>query len=336
MRRILLSAGTGNYPINTIIKGVSTTVTTKENLASMLSIDVRRIRRFDLFPDRLEVSIRGNYVMTTAFRNNTLLTDYLDVGGLINSIPSGAFSGCTNLINLQINNASLSNGALSGMINLTNPAFGGTLRIRRFASISGLYGAGLKKVIVDTDSFQSGVMRDMPNLEEVVQPNVEWIDSDCFNGCSKLASLTTGNVTTLGNRAFNATGFVNLDFPKLTTLGGVSPFTGLVNLKTIKFGSLVNVTTSESFLSSNSLLELIDMKKVKNYGGTTIATTPGLSARFYGFNNVKLGCVIEANISLATANTNDGTAHEALKWAKTARQAVVKFYDDNGNYVSTL
>lgn len=92
---------------------------------------------------------------------------------------------------------------------------------------------------------------------------------------------------------------------------------------------------SEGALASNAFegltsLELLDMKKLKVYG-----TPSGQnSATNSGFANLKNGCVININIALATANS--GSVNTAFLYAKNTRGAIVNFYDDNGNYVSTL
>lgn len=61
---------------------------------------------------------------------------------------------------------------------------------------------------------------------------------------------------------------------------------------------------------------------------------PSYSNRSNMFDNLKTGCKIEANIFLATANA--GAVDAGLDYAKTTRGAIVDFYDDAGNYVSTL
>ena len=333
MRRILTGTMAVNYPISLILKGVSSEITTKEILASKLSISAVRIRRFDWFSDRVEASIKGNYTLPSSFANNTSLTDLLDVGGNIYTIANAALQGCTSLVNVKFDNAFLSNSALAGVSSLTNALYSGVLKVRQVFNGS-LTGTQLKKVIIDTGSVSQGSMQSMPNLEEVYLPGLTTIEADAFNGSSKLSKLNTSDVMSISNRAFSSTGFVNLSFPKIVNLTGLSVFNGINTLKTIEFDSLVNISTSESLFSSCPLLEYISMKKVKTYG--TYNNITGASARFYGFNNVKLGCIIDCNIALATANTTNNTAHEALKWVKANRQAVVKFYDDNGNYVSTL
>lgn len=103
--------------------------------------------------------------------------------------------------------------------------------------------------------------------------------------------------------------------------------------KIIRLANLEKI--SEGALASNQFegltsLELLDMKKLKVYGlpaGQNSATNSG-------FANLKTGCVININIALATANS--GSVNTAFLYAKNTRGAIVNFYDDNGNYVSTL
>jgi hypothetical protein len=52
------------------------------------------------------------------------------------------------------------------------------------------------------------------------------------------------------------------------------------------------------------------------------------------FSLIKLNCLIQTNIFLATSN--GGVANASLTAAKNDRNATVEFFDDNGVYVSTL
>lgn len=78
--------------------------------------------------------------------------------------------------------------------------------------------------------------------------------------------------------------------------------------------------------------ELIDMKKLKVFGNPSGGDDPGSFNNSFG--NIKTGCVINVHLDLLTANS--GNPDAALVWVKNNRSAVVNFYDDDGNYVSTL
>lgn len=108
--------------------------------------------------------------------------------------------------------------------------------------------------------------------------------------------------------------------------------TGLLEFHAPKLTAIGNITSGgqQNFFDSYNSCNIISMRKLKIYGSPSSGTTGNTS----GFLGLKMGCVIEVHIDLATANA--GTANTSLIWAKTNRGAIVKFYDDNGNYVSTL
>ena len=124
----------------------------------------------------------------------------------------------------------------------------------------------------------------------------------------------------------------NLELPTLVNYGSqtirrnaAAKIIKLPNLEKVSEGS----TISNEFEGLTSL-ELLDMKKLKIYG--TPSNQNG--ATISGFANLKTGCVINVNIAIATAN--NGSVNTAFLYAKNSRAAIVNFYDDNGNYVSTL
>lgn len=107
---------------------------------------------------------------------------------------------------------------------------------------------------------------------------------------------------------FRNTKIVNLNLPSLIYMGDFS-------------GTIGNNFAGMTFL------ELLSMKKLKQIG-----SNPNLNAN--NFSGIKTGAKIQVHIDLRTANA--GNAHAELVWVKANRAAIVEFYDDNGNYVSTL
>ncbi|UYW02126.1 hypothetical protein K5I29_04290 [Flavobacterium agricola] len=115
-------------------------------------------------------------------------------------------------------------------------------------------------------------------------------------------------------------------------------FNNFVNakFKKIRLPQLESMGRSNrTFYSQNfsgcQYVELISMRKLKLMYGNENTAAQGTYSNFAA---VKLGCTIEVNIALATS-WNGGMPPD-LTFAKTNRQAIVKFYDDAGNYVSTL
>jgi len=125
---------------------------------------------------------------------------------------------------------------------------------------------------------------------------------------------------------------LDIDLPNLSSYGNQA-LRGNSVTKTIKMPQLEKI--SEGTIATNALqglasLELLDMKKLKVYG-----TPAGQnSATNSGFSGLKPGCIINVNIALATANA--GTVNTAFLYAKNTLAAIVNFYDDSGNFISTL
>ena len=165
-----------------------------------------------------------------------------------------------------------------------------------------------------------------------------------------------GVIETVENRGFRNTKLTELILPKLKyvygsgsigyntllttinlpslTLFGVQMFnsnTAATEIYALNLEEIGNVTTTGSNnLSGLSSLNILDLRKLKVYNNPAT----GYGATAAGFNNLKSGCEIRVHIALATAN--NGAVNESLRYAKNVRGAVVKFYDDNGNYISTL
>ena len=80
--------------------------------------------------------------------------------------------------------------------------------------------------------------------------------------------------------------------------------------------------------------EQINAKNLKYLGNPADIGNNGGALSHRTFHNLKLNCYIRVNIALATVNS--GSVDAALQWAKDERNAIVEFYDDNGDYVSDL
>lgn len=91
-------------------------------------------------------------------------------------------------------------------------------------------------------------------------------------------------------------------------------------------GSTTTTSLGGNFYNAKNVT-LISMRKLK----TIRTTATGESSNFY---LIKTGCIIEVNQTLLTSN--NGALHPDLLFAKSSRQAVLKFYDDNNNLIQTL
>ena len=121
---------------------------------------------------------------------------------------------------------------------------------------------------------------------------------------------------------------LELDLKVVSAAGSICGLSSTI--KKIYFSKLESITTKAGFFSGLTSLELLDIKKLKVYGSPSTGGSPTNS----GFANLKLNCEIQANIFLKTANS--GSPDAALTWVKANRSALVKFYNDDGTYNSTL
>lgn len=155
-------------------------------------------------------------------------------------------------------------------------------------------------------------LRSASNLESVSLPFLKEINSYAVSMNAKITSLYLPSLTSVvGSQSVrDLTALVTADFP---------------NLEVIPSG--LNASMFANWTSAT----LIDMRKLKVYGDPSVGAGSG---NISGFLNLKTGCEIRVHIALATANA--GNANASLLYAKNNRGAIVKFYDDNGNYVSTL
>lgn len=235
----------GSFPINTVIGGVASTISTKSALATKLNVPEYRIRRFEIVGSDVRANINGSYNLGVSggsagsgtFQTDKSITSFLDLNGLVYLLSS---SNCFN------------------------------------------------------DS----------TVQNVYLPNLIRLQGFDFYNASKLTELYLPNVTeTYSNRQFYNTRVPILNLPSLVSVAE----------QVVTFRQMTATTE-------------INMKKLKTLGSASVHDDC--------FTMLKLGCIIRVNIFMATSNS--GAPHAALVWVKANRAAIVEFYDDNGNYVSTL
>lgn len=168
-----------------------------------------------------------------------------------------------------------------------------------------------------------------PNLVEVEFGVLKSIETVAAQNTS--AVFPTNMVNSIGNSALVNNKFTLIDLTSMTSIPNSSPITGATLATQVLMPNVVSITSSVQFFQNLTSCNYINLKKLKTYG---IHASGGVSAFNLGFQNLKLNCTIEVNIAMATANS--GSPHAAFLWVKNNRNAIVKFFDDNGNYVSTL
>ncbi|MFB9055051.1 leucine-rich repeat domain-containing protein [Formosa undariae] len=124
--------------------------------------------------------------------------------------------------------------------------------------------------------------------------------SGCFRNCTDMTSFSAP-LTVVGNQTFRNTSVEVFDFPNATS---------------VEYGA---------FAESSNATEINIIKSL------TLGNNTGDNIVFF---NIKTGCLIRVNIALATNNL--GGADGDLIYAKDTRGCTIEFYDDAGDYVSTL
>lgn len=292
-----------SLPINTIIGGVAGTISTKSALATKLGISESIITRFEIVGSDVHCNISSNYTLpNNCFDHDATITSYIDYDGKM-YVPT-----------------------------IVRNFF-------QYSTIEYLYLASA--TILPSCSY-------CYNLTEIYAPNVVKLESGAVRNCTALTIMNVGLLTYIDGYAMNYiiatpdispdvafygtnpiayTKYVHLEF-NMTSLPQ-SPFTNLSLCKSIKLPNLVTVTNNNSFFANWSSVELIEVMALKTFGSAVYS-----NANNTGFPGIKMGCLIKANIHMATANA--GNPHQAFLYAKNTRGATVEFYDDAGNYVSTL
>lgn len=187
------------------------------------------------------------------------------------------------------------------------------------------------------------------SLESVTFYNVEVI-AYAFEGCVNLLNWT-GSVIRLNQYSlagvvatpdltpinflhsyslYNTNYYENI-LPNLLTTDYPNTFRNQPNVTKIKADNLHTMTESNQSFINCPNLEEIDMKKLTYYGPYGEGTPNSLQS---GFQGIKMGCRIMVNVALSPSIL--GYSHASLLWAKDNRSAIVEFYDDDVNYVSTL
>lgn len=324
----------GSTKPNTIIGGVGSVITTKSALATKLGISESIIRGFEVVGNDVHCRITSDYsIGINTFNSDGNITSYLDFDGKCIEVGQTAFSGST-IIDAVFPNAVLGNsafGSVSSIKCLSNENFG--YQYDCYKTEIGRETFRRTKIkhlnIPNLTTISIGLIRNNTDLISVLGANVTSIDAYAFYYCTNLANFDLENVTTISERAFTGcTSMLFFDLPSLTSLGS-GVFYNCSSCEYINMPMLENISNSgrtELFRGLSSC-NLISMKKLKTLGDPSTSDSSTFQA-------LKTGCTIEVNEFMATSNA--GNADATLQWAKDNRSAIVEFYDDDGNYVSTL
>lgn len=199
-----------------------------------------------------------------------------------------------------------------------------------------IVGSDIHAHIMGTYLLNSAVFKNDTSITSFIDMNGKFYQTngELFRD-STINNVVMPGLTTMNNGLdFAYTRIVNLSLPSYTGGSTSTPssqtFRNNPMMKTCILDSATTLNPSQLFINNTSM-ELISYKKLKSYGNPAMPTNSGNDS---GFLALKTGCTIETNIFMRTANA--GAPHNAFVYAKNSRGAIVKFYDDAGNYVSTL
>lgn len=233
------------------------------------------------------------------------LTPNLELEGNLSSITTNAqlatFLGVPlNKIRHFTNTGSLIQASIRGNYAIPNGQFLNNTTLTKFRDVGGIVET------IGTRTFRN------TKLIELVLPKLRYTSATSISYNTLLPLINLPSLNVYGAQALSAnSAAIEIYAPNLEEIG--------------------NITTNRSNdLSSLSSLNILDLRKLKVYNNPATDYAASTS----GFSGLKTGCEIRVHIALATANA--GAVNESLRYAKNVRGAIVKFYDDNGNYVSTL
>ena len=202
-----------------------------------------------------------------------------------------------------------------------------TAKIRGFK----ILGSDISCFVVDEYYLPGDLFKNRTDIKYWKDNKAFSINNGTFQNCTNLEILELNNykiASSGGYPKITNTKIKTLVLPEITTFVGSAD---IQNNSLLEKLILPKATTMISARSSvgNPLMSFIDIKKVKLINGT-----PGYTGYFNTTATVAVGCVVNANIFMATCN--GGLPDGDLLHIYNTRSGIINFYDDAGNYVSTL
>ena len=189
--------------------------------------------------DTLYLGRNLNYE-NSPFKNSKLTT--VTISENVTTIPHNAFSGCTNIKNINIPNSitTIEHGAFSKCTNLTNiiiPNSTTTIESSAFSNCT-----NLTNVIIGNSVSKIGSWAfNSCNFTNIILPNsLIDIGDNAFNECSNLINIIIpNNVTTIGDYAFEyCRNLKNVIIGDNVSKIGTRTFRECINLENITVGNL--------------------------------------------------------------------------------------------------
>jgi hypothetical protein len=304
---------------NTFIGGISSTINTPGLIASKLGISPGRIKAFRIMgPDIQFVVIGGSYVIpNSAFSGNMSLTYFNDQDGLVTAIGSHAFYQCGLLGSVLLNKVtSIGNGAfglcssvtsynfpelvtiISSALTTQTPTFRGNTSLASFS-------APKLASIAGGDTTQFGwCFSNCSNLTTFYAPLLGGaLSRGTFASCSKLTSLTTGALTSIGNDGFSYCPLLSsIDLSYATSIGD-NAFLGCLNLTEVNHMNNV-LTIGNTAFQRCALLQTFSANKVTSIGNGAF----GLCSSVTSYDFPELVTIISSALTTQTPTFRGNTS----------------------------
>lgn len=335
----------GRQKANTFIGGVSSVIDTASKLALKIGVIEARILKFKIAGEDISCFISGgNYtIKSSAFENDPNITYYNDKSGLVNSIGDYAFRADTLVIK-KLNSVNFFN-----CINLSPYIFYNQNQLEN-AELYNLESIGefafYKVPLLKIDYPNCGLIgryafQDVTTSTSINLPLASTIGEYAFLNNTSTTSVTLDSLIDVSIGLFRGmTALVSCYLP-LATIIRDSVFRGCVNLETVFMPNITKIIKTDGGFGvfGNSKLTTIDLPMLTEIDGTyafynlslitliniPLCTKIGSSHTVdnFTFSNIKIGCVINAHISLQTSNA--GGIEADLQYAITSRFAIVNF-----------
>ena len=253
---------------------------------------------------------------------NGTITNYVD--DQITTVGQGAFSYCTDLVNVDLPNVETINQYsfyASGLTSITLP------KLTRLSNSAGAFTACRNLVAVSfpiaTGELSSSMFSSCGELTSVSIPNADRIGSSAFTSCSKLQSADFPSVTYIGYYAFEYDhALQTINFP-LATVVNRQAFMNCIGLTRVVLPSVVTLQ-EESFRGCTALtfVSLPSVNELRRYDYVTETTQTHYEYPFYG-------CTALTDIYVPFAET-DAAATGAPWGAENATVHYSTQFDENG------
>lgn len=297
---LLFEFGRNKVEPNTLIGGVSSTVTSASLFAAKLGISASRVVGFAIVGSDVQAKVTGGtYVLSAgnSFDGNTSITYFKDLDGLCTSITgTAAFRNATNLTEVYFPSATR---ATANDTNGNAPCFLGC------SKLANVYMPSL--TTVEWSMFQGCTL-----LTSIDLPSATSVRQQGFFACTSLASATIPNLIEIRVQGFNGCSSITaVNFPLVTSILS-SAFQNCVSLNSMIFSASYTAITSSTFQGCTSLTTVTlngvtSIAQSAFFGCTNLVTlnlpnlttiVGGVNTAHYIFSGTK---IVDLNFPLLTS-----------------------------------